>query len=517
MQTRQDHVQAYKFASNRLATALVTGSAGPGDAPFRRSVLGVIVGVIISALFCGGFVVYGLIKPVPGAWRQQGAIVVDKQTGTRFMYLNGTLHPTANYASALLLVGQNATVEMVAHASLAGVPVGNTIGIAGAPQTLPATLLPGAWAECLAPAGPSGNAVVLDLAPSRHVTGSTAGQLILVAGPTGTQYVLWDNTKYLVPQRSALVAFGLGNQTPMNAPSSWLGAIPSGPALAPPTIAGRGKEGPSVAGQPMRIGTVFEVSAAGADQYYVLLRDGLAPLSHTAAALLTVSGFGPLQQVSPAVVASAPASLNRSLLNSLPDLLSGTAYQPKGAALCLRQTSPGSASGTMVITDEAAATATGVIVPAGTGMLVQPPAPKSRSFLPPTPPTYLVTDQGIKYVLADTGVLADFGYSGITPHTVPVSVLDLIPSGPALSTSVARRGVNRLWGVTVGGPCVGCGMGTCLWRRGRERAWGGWREGWHGIGSMWWWWRAVGCRRGDGRGWRMRWRMCWGGLRGGCG
>jgi type VII secretion protein EccB len=323
---------------------------------------------------------------------------------------------------------------MVAHASLAGVPVGGTIGITGAPQTLPATLLPGAWAECLTPAGLPGHGVVLDLAPGRHVTGSTAGQLILIAGPTGTQYVLWDNMKYLVAVRSALVAFGLGNQTPMNAPSAWLNAIPSGPALAPPVIAGMGEEGLSVAGQPMRIGTVFEVSAAGADQYYVLLRDGLAPLGRTAAALLTVSGGGPVQHVSPAVVASAPASANRSLLNSLPDLLSGMPYQPKGTALCLRQTSPGSASGTTVITDEAAATATGVIVPPGTGMLVQPPAPNSK-FLSPTPPTYLITDQGIKYALADTGVLAAFGYAGIKPNTMPVAVLGLIPSGPTLSTS----------------------------------------------------------------------------------
>jgi type VII secretion protein EccB len=443
MQTRQDHVQAYKFASNRLTTALVTGSPGPGDAPFRRSALGVIIGVILGALLCGVFVVYGVIAPVPASFRQQGAIIVDKQTGTRFIYLNGTLHPTANYASALLLVGQNASVRIVAHASLTGVPVGDTLGIAGAPQTLPATLLPGAWAECLTPAGTPGNGVVLDLAPDQHVTGSTASQLILVAGPTGTQYVLWDNMKYLVAERSALVVFGLGNQTPMNAPAFWLNAIPSGPALVPPTIADMGEEGASVAGQPMRIGTVFEVSAAGADQYYVLLRDGLAPLGRTPAALLSVSGAGPVQHVSPAVVASAPASPNRSLLNSLPDLLSGTVYQPKGTALCLRQTSPGSASGTTVITDEAAATATGVIVPSGTGMLVQPPAPNS-TFLAPMPPTYLITDQGIKYALAGTGALTALGYTSITPHTMPVSVLGLIPSGPTLSTSATSLEGHQL-------------------------------------------------------------------------
>ena len=443
MQTRQDHVQAYKFATNRLTTALVAGSPGRGDAPFRRSALGVIVGVIIGALFCAGFVVYGLIAPVPVSFRQQGAIIVDKQTGTRFMYLNGMLHPLANYASALLLVGQNATVQMVAHASLAGVPVGDMIGIAGAPQTLPATLLPGAWAQCLTAVGAPGHGVVLDLAPGDHVTGSTAGQLILVAGPAGTQYVLWDNMKYQVAERSAIVAFGLGNQTPMNAPSFWLNAIPSGPPLAPPAIADLGEEGPSVAGQPTQIGTVFEVSAAGANQYYVLLEGGLAPLGRTPAALLAVSGAGPVRHVSPAVVASAPASPNRSLLDSLPDLLSGTVYQPEGTALCVRQASPGSASGTTVITDKAAATATGVIVPPGTGMLVQPPAPNPNPLFV-TPPTYLVTDQGIKYALADGAAMAALGYAGVKPSTVPVSVLALIPSGPALSTSAMSLKVRQL-------------------------------------------------------------------------
>ena len=484
MQTRKDHVQAYKFATNRLTTALVTGSPGRGDAPFRRSVLGVTVGVIIGALFCAGFVVYGLIAPAPVAWRQQGAIIVDKQTGTRFIYLNGTLHPTSNYASALLLDGQNATVQMVAHTSLAGVPVGDTIGIAGAPQTLPSTLLPGTWAECLTPVGPAGHGVALDLAPGEHVTGSTAGHLILVAGPAGTQYVLWDNRKYQVAERSAIVAFGLGNQTPLNAPASWLDAIPSGPALAPPAIAGLGEEGPSVAGQPTQIGTVFEVSAAGADQYYVLLKGGLAPLGRTPAALLAVSGAGPVRHVSPAVVASAPASPNRSLLDSLPDLLSGTAYQPQGTALCLRQASPGSASGTTVITDEAAATATGVIVPPGTGMLVQPPAPKS-GFLFATPTTYLITDQGIKYALADSGAMAALGYAGIKPSIMPVSVLGLIPSGPALDICSEPGGppVMRSDYESAGGSVGqlargrravmaslgGYGMGTCWWRRARGR------------------------------------------------
>jgi type VII secretion protein EccB len=440
VQTRRDHVQAYQFATNRLMSALVTGDAGRGLAPFRRASLGAIAGIIVAVLLTGGSLIYGLIDPASAAtaWRQQGSIVVDEQTGTRFIYLNGTLDPTANYASAMLAAGSQAAVHDVPHSALAQVPVGGTIGIAGAPETLPSAMLPATWAVCLAPGSPGG--VVLDLAPGQHATRSTTGDLMLVADSAGAEYVLFDNTKYPVTEKAALVAFGLGTQNPVSAPAGWLAAIPAGPALAAPPIAKMGQPGPVIAGRRTPIGSVFEAAAAGTDQYYVLLADGLAPLSRTEAALLTASGrTGPVQHVSPSVIAAVPASADRSLLGRLPDLLAGTAYQPSGTALCVRQTSPGS-SGATVITDQAATAGPGVIVPAGTGMIVEPPPPRSSTG---DQPVYLVTDAGVKYELADTNATDALGYSTVTPQVVPSAILDLIPSGPALSVGAARQAVTQ--------------------------------------------------------------------------
>lgn len=438
MQSRRDHVQAHQFATNRLTSALITGDPGRGQTPFRRASLGLIAGIVIAALLSGGSVIYGLIDPASAAttWRQQGSVVVDEQTGTRFVYLDGMLHPTANYASAVLVAGATATVHAVPHSALAHVPVGDTIGITGAPEMLPAAMLPGTWAVCLAPG--SAHGAVLDLAPGRHATSPTAGRLMLVAGPTGEQYVLWNGRKYPVAERAVLVAFGLGNQAPLQAPAGWLADLATGPALASPPITKLGTPGFPVAGRPAWIGTVFDASAAGADQFYVLLSTGLAPLSRTEAALLEASGrVGPVQHVNPAVVAAAPASPDHSLLSGLPDMLAGTAYQPGGAALCIRQTAPGSRSGDTVITDSAAAAATGVIVPAGTGMIVQPPS--SNGFT--AQPAYLVTDTGRKYALTDSNATAALGYSNVTPQVMPASILSLIPPGPALSVAAARAAV----------------------------------------------------------------------------
>lgn len=447
MQSRRDHVQAYQFATNRLMSALVSGNPGRGMTPFRRAAIGTIAGIIVAVLLTGGSVIYGLIDPASAAtkWQQPGAVVVDEQTGTRFVYLNGELHPTANTASAVLAstsgsTGSSGTVSDVPHSALASVPVGTEIGIPGAPEIMPTAMLPGTWAVCLA----AGGQVMLDLDPAAHATGATSDDLILVADSAGSQYVLFDSTKYPVGGQSALVAFGLGTQQPLSVPKAWLAELPTGPALAVPAIPGIGQPGPTVSGHSVPVGTVFDAPADGVNQYYVVLRDGMAPVSRTAAALLAASGrVGSIRHVSPAVIATTPASSDRALLSGLPDLFTGTAYQPGSAALCIRQTAPGKTPG-KVITDpgvtaeSGVAGVAGVVMPGSAGMLVEPPAKKSTD----SPPVYLVTG-GERFQLADDDAAGALGYGTVTPVVMPAAILSIIPAGPALSAAAARQPVTQ--------------------------------------------------------------------------
>src|SRR5689334_19902222 len=150
MQSRRDQVQAQSYLLGRLTTALVTAELDTLETPHRRTVTGLFGGLLVAALVAGGFTVYGLF--VPGGattWQTAGELIVEKETGSQYLYIGGTLRPVLNYTSARLLIGDQPTVDSVSYKSLAGTPRGTAIGIVGAPDSLPAQSLAGAsWTAC---------------------------------------------------------------------------------------------------------------------------------------------------------------------------------------------------------------------------------------------------------------------------------------------------------------------------------------------------------------------------------
>ncbi len=184
---------------------------------------------------------------------------------------------------------------------------------------------------------------------------------------------------------------------------------------------------------------MFDLSAGGTDQYYVLLSDGLAPITATEASLFNLARGQAARQVDAAAVAAAPRSANRSLLTRLPDFLSGPVYTGD-ASLCALQTSPGSPSATRLVDENADKIAAdpSVVVPAGGGMLAQ--LPVQSQFAQPV--VFLITDSGQRFLLADTQAQGALGYDGANPVTMPASVLQVIPSGPELSVAAARQAVK---------------------------------------------------------------------------
>jgi type VII secretion protein EccB len=450
VQSRRDHLQAYQFSVGRLVRAVASGDAGAGEVPFRRSNLGVQIGVAIGVLLSGGAVVFGLISPAAStAWKANGSIVVEKETGTRYVYLGGSLHPTANYASALLVAGQNSAVQYVPRAQLAGVPVGNAIGIDGAPDDVPpaSALLPGTWAVCLRQNGNT----VLDLDPAGRTAAGPQNQRVFVASTDPddpAEYVVWDSVKYPLPEQDVLPALGLGNQQPIAAAPVWLDQLPTGAPIVPASIPGAGDPGRQVAGQSADIGTLFFTSVGGANQYYVLRSDGLAPITATEAALFAVAGDAAPAQVAPAAIAAVPASADRTLISRLPNFLSGPVYNatgPGGGSLCTLQSSPGTAANTQVVTEPTATIGAdpAVVVPAGAGMLVQLPGSQSTSGgSGSNPDDFLITDNGQRFLIDSTDAQSALGYSSAGAHTMPATVLQLVPSGPTLDTGAAKQAVT---------------------------------------------------------------------------
>jgi type VII secretion protein EccB len=446
VQSRRDHLQAYQFAVERLQRAALAGHTAAGATPMRRSALGVSIGVVISVLLCGGALVFGLLSPTPStAWRNPGAIIVDQQTGTRYLLLGGGLHATANYASALLVAGQNASMQSVSSSQLTGMPVGGEIGIPGAPDEVPSgtSLLPGIWALCSKQNG----SPVLDLDPSADTGPGPDRERVFVSStaasgsPGGSEYLVWDSVKYPLQSVSVLAALGLGDQQPNLVHPVWLAALPTGAAVAAPAVPRLGAPGPSVAGRQATVGTLFATTAGGAQEDYILLSDGLAPISRTEAALFELENFGAPLEIGTAQIAAAPVSADHALLGAMPDFLAGPVFNAADSSLCVAQATPGSTASSRVVTEQAATVAAdrAVVLPAGAGMLVQPPG---QSTLTPNPVVYLITDSGERYLVDSTSALDALGYAEVGPIVMPPSVFGLIPSGPNLDVNAAAQAVT---------------------------------------------------------------------------
>jgi type VII secretion protein EccB len=443
MQTRRDHMQAYQFAMGRLATALVSGDPGRGDSPTKRAALGTFFGVGIVVLLCAGFLVYGKLSPVTTeAWREPGSIIVEKETGNRYLYLDGQLRPVRNYASALLLTGHG-TVRTVQAKALADVAHGAPVGISGAPDSLPtpATLLPSTWTDCLRPDLPSGR--VVDFAPGDRAAAFPAARQLLLKAPDGKRYVLWQGTKYPVPSDATLIALGLDGDRSIAAPAAWLAAVPTGAVLAPAKLDGAGKAGGQVAGQSAAVGQLFTTSAAGAKRSYVMTADGVAPVSATEAALLAAQHGAPApREVSATDIAAAQVSADQSLTDALPDVLNSPAADTSAQAVCLRETAQGTRlKATVAVEGGAAATGSRqVLVPPSHGVYAVDQQQVAARATHPL--TYLVTDRGIAYPLGDSAAAQDLGIGGASAVPLPETLLAVLPRGPELGRTVAALTVN---------------------------------------------------------------------------
>ncbi|QMU77125.1 type VII secretion protein EccB [Streptacidiphilus sp. PB12-B1b] len=444
MQTRRDHLHAYRFAMGRLATALLTGDPGRGDNPTGRAALGTFLGAGVVVLLCAGFGVYGLISPpANSSWRTPGSIVVQQQTGSRYLYLGGQLRPVLNYSSALLILGGAATVRDVPASSLGSTPYGSPVGIADAPDALPApaALLTGPWTRCLRGDLPGGEAV--DFAPGGRTAGLPAGHQALLTGPDGSRYLLWAGVLHPVPSASALIALGLDGDQALPAPQSWLDALPAGTPLAAAPVTDAGRAAAPVAGQPTAVGQLFATAGAGSDHDYVMTADGIAPVGATEAALLAARpGAAAVRTVAATALAAAPVSSQPAPGGGLPDVLDAPALATGGGAVCLRQQADGAALSSSVVIERGAAATGGraVLVPPTGGVLAVDQQQLAQQVSDPQ--TYLITDQGIAYPLGDSQAQQTLGLGNAPALPLPSSLLTELPHGPTLDTSAARLTVK---------------------------------------------------------------------------
>lgn len=484
MQSRRDQVQAQSYLVGRLTKAVVTGQPDAPESPTRRLVVGNVAGLLVACLVLAGFAVYGFLNPGgASAWREPGVLVLERDTGSRYVRdSDGLLRPVLNLASARLLLGADPRVVKVSADSLRGVGHGTPVGIVGAPDSLPDTTTAAAltWTACTLPPpgaqaaaapatdepapgsvpGPTGTGpapVVLRISAHADAGASPGSHPLdarsaLVVGYGPERFLVYNGRRYRFTEQWLPRALGFDDTAVAPAAEAWLRTIPAGPDITP--IRPTGSTGRTVGTESAPVGRIYVVHGpGGVDRYYLVTDDGLAPLTEFAYRIVLGDptrsrlGLNVEAAVLPPAVLSATAVSRRQLQPpELPATVPMPVVADPGQVPCLRyrpaagdlevlMESPADtvrvpARGVGVTASEHPARA--IVVDAGAGGLLLAGWPGH----PPDTTRYLLTDVGVRFPVGSAEAAARLGYPDEVAVAVPPPLLDLLPTGPLLDPEV---------------------------------------------------------------------------------
>lgn len=311
-------VSGHYFLRRRLGFAFQRRSVRMQTDRVRTQRLMLMISALIAVLVMVGALVVGWLRPA--GLVNDSKIVADRKLGTVFVSVDGRLHPALNLVSAWLIAGEPLEPTFVKPEDLAKWPRGPLVGIVGAPAEPPLVELPevSRWAVCDTASeslsarpvvtGINGELTLGDRA--REVGGDDA-----VVGVFDDQaYVITGGVRMAVDlaDRAVTGPVGLdGAGAPLELSQAVVDAVPAGRPLVVPAVPGAGEPTGVDLRVPVVIGSVVvsQDVASGEDQFYVVLADGVQPVSSVVAAMLRQrDSFGASQppRVSPDVLADIP-------------------------------------------------------------------------------------------------------------------------------------------------------------------------------------------------------------------
>lgn len=455
MATTREQAEAANYEGRRQATSLMTGVDEARRDPRRRVNRVTVAGVLIGVLVMAGFGIAGFLGAGRGPALPDAGAVLVSGSGDRYVVVEGRLHPALNLASALLVGGGRLTT--VRPAVLGALPRGLPVGIPDAPDALPpaAGLSHAAWTVCVVPSGapslPPEVTVRVGVAePAGDVVGP--GRAVVARGVDGVAWLLADGRRHrLADQVPALL--GLRRATPVPLPAAVLDTVPEGTPIAVPALPPAGAAVPG-APEPWRSGDVVRVGADGPGRpAFVLLPDGLAPVSDLTATLLVAAGAperpATAAQVGAAAASPAPAPGGPDWPETVPEPVAPERDQP----LCL-STTPGepagdapwavrlSLPGTPEVPGQPPVHATGGDVPGAADAVV---VARGGALVRATTSgggdgaLTLVTDAGLRFAVPTPDAAVRLRYDPATAPAVPAPFVALLPAGPALDPDTAAR------------------------------------------------------------------------------
>jgi type VII secretion protein EccB len=469
--TRRDQLQSYQFLVQRVVSALVIRDTDPPQSPFRRLASGVFASIMVAILALAAVGVYGVIRPGGNkSWKNSSTVVLEKETGTRYVYFDGKLHPVANFTSARLALGSPAETKAVSANSLVGVPRGPMIGIPDAPDSLPdpKRMLKAPWTLCSQPEkNSSGQEVTVSVlfVGGQPTGGEPLGDrgLRVVEPDSETEYLISRDHRFEIEDADDVkTSLRIDNDPAIPAGAAWLNAVPAGLTIGHIAVGGRGQESGALPGAVVGQVYVFD-SEAKKPQYYLVRRQVFQPITGLQAEIVlndpatrtAYRGEKPeAKQLTPGDNPKIEDNKGEAGEEKPPDAVPEMALVPSGkTSVCAAFSDPSSApkvllGGTIAEADQAVRTTSAddegtaladrVLVEPGWGAIVeavQSPQAKSGSL-------YLITDQGVRYATS-ADVLPVLGYADAKPTRLSASLVERIPEGPGLDPDAARDPVQK--------------------------------------------------------------------------
>jgi type VII secretion protein EccB len=457
MASRRDQLQSYQFMVARTLAAVVMREPDPVQAPPRRGLGALFAGAMVAVVALAGVGIIGIVTGSGGGgWRVDGAVVIERETGAAYVFRAGTLYPAVNYASARL-AGSGAEPVRVPASALITVPRGPVVGIVGAPTSLPARdrVLRGPWSMCAATGTDEvGRAIVRTslrvgtLPPdSRPLTAEES----LVVRAAGATYLVWVGHRYLIPEAAAVLpSLYAPAPEPVEVSGAWLAGLPEGQPITRIAVPGRGGPAPALPG--VRVGDLLYAEAGQGRQYYLVLADGLAPVTELQKSLVE-GQYALTARALP--LATANAAPKSSGLPARPvDGTAPPAVPPpvlalgRSATACVTAADGDTRVGVVIgaASPDPAGIATGsrsgqwadqiIVAPGGVAVVEAMPAPTAA-----TGPLSLVTAAGIAFPVPTVAALRLLGYDPSDAVRLPAAFLQRLPVGPALDPDAAGRPV----------------------------------------------------------------------------
>jgi len=444
--TTRLQVSGYRFLVRRMEHALLRGDISMRDDPMRAQSFSLVGGCILAVVAVAICAILAFLRP--DAAVGDAPIVMSRESGALYVRVGDTLHPVLNLASAHLVAGSATNPQISTAARIDSAKRGPLLGIPGAPAVIakPLSVMESAWTICddtttTLIAGRSDELVPDDSQPSVLVTAREEG--------AAATYLLYEGRRAEVDLRNPRVvwALRLDGIEPRPVSRSLLDAIPEAPPIAAPRIPDAGA--PSAVGG-MLVGTVLRVTRVEADDYFVVLADGVQHIGEVAANLLRSldsHGGRDIPAVSPGAISGSP-SVESLPVSTYPRHAGTTLGARDGGVLCagwlpdgprttlwLGDSLPTDANATALAQGDGEGPAIdSVVMPPGRSTYVRAASLSRESG--DTGSLYLVTDGGVLFGIRNVDTAKILGIQG-DPVAAPWPLLSRLPRGPELNRDSA--------------------------------------------------------------------------------